>query len=69
MPSFNSLKTMQKMSEREVKEMQRKIDEGILVAQQRLVARARRDDATLIIARDGVVVEVPAKDLQPTHLQ
>lgn len=53
------------MSEREVKEMQRKIDKGILVAQRRLVEKARLYNATLVIARDGEVVDVPAKEITP----
>ena len=55
--------TLQKMNEKEIKEMQRKIDLGILVAQQRLIERTKRFDGTLILAKDGEVVEVPAKDL------
>ena len=53
------------MSEDEVYEMQRKIDEGIYLAQKRLVERARHNHATLIIAREGQVVEVKAEELYP----
>ena len=52
------------MSEDEVYEMQRKIDEGIYLAQKRLVERAN-NHTTLIIAREGQVVEVKAEELYP----
>ena len=45
------------MSEDEVYEMQCKIDEGIYLAQKRLVERAKHNHTTLIIAREGQVVE------------
>lgn len=51
------------MSEIEVAEMQRKIDEGILRAQERLIERAKHDNLSLVVARDGEVVEIPAEDL------
>ncbi len=53
------------MSEDEVYEMQRKIDEGIYLAQKRLVERAKHNHTTLIIAREGQVVEVKAEELYP----
>ncbi len=52
-----------RMTEKEVYEMQRKIDEGIRLAQKRLIARAKHNNSTLIIARDGMVVEVSANEL------
>ncbi|MBQ1973183.1 MAG: hypothetical protein II222_02365 [Paraprevotella sp.] len=51
------------MTEQEVAEMQRKIDEGILRAQQKLIARAKHDNIPLVMARDGKVVEVPPEEL------
>lgn len=51
------------MSEREVAEMQRKIDRGIRLAQERLIQRAKHDNETLVVALDGKIVEVPASDL------
>ena len=47
----------------EVAEMQRKIDEGIFLAQERLVKRAKHDNLTLVIVRNGQVVEIPAEEL------
>ena len=48
------------MSEDEVYEMQRKY-----LAQKRLVERAKHNHTTLIIAREGQVVEVKAEELYP----
>ena len=53
------------MSEDEVYEKQRKIDEGIYLAQERLIARAKHNHTTLVIAREGQVVEVRAEELRP----
>lgn len=51
------------MSQEDIEEMGRKIDEGILRAQERLIERARHDNSSLVIARDGIVVEISASDL------
>lgn len=51
------------MSELEVAEMQRKIDEGIILAQERLIKRAKHDNLTLVIVRNGQLVEIPAEEL------
>lgn len=51
------------MSDREVKDMQRRIDKGILLAQQRLVERARLFGTTLVVCRDGKVVELSPDEL------
>lgn len=55
------------MSEDEVYEMQRKIDEGIYLAQKRLIERAKHNHTTLVIAREGEIVEVSAEDLYPVR--
>lgn len=52
------------MSEVEIKKMQEKIDAGIILAQKRLIEKAKREDGELVILRDGHVVRVKAKDLQ-----
>ena len=57
------LKDQTIMNELEVAEMQRKIDEGIFLAQERLVKRAKHDNLTLVIVRNGQVVEIPAEEL------
>ena len=51
------------MSEREINEMQQKIDQGILLAQRRLVERARLFHSTLVVQRDGRVVELMPDEL------
>ena len=51
------------MSEHEVKEMQRKIDKGILLAQTRLIERAKHENLSLVVLRDGQVREIPANQL------
>ena len=45
--------------------MQRKIDEGIYLAQERLIERAMHNHTTLVVARGGQVVEVMAEELCP----
>lgn len=51
------------MSEKEFTEMQKKIDQGILLAQERLIQRAQHDNETLVVVRDGQVVEVKPEEL------
>lgn len=51
------------MSEAEVFEMQRKIDQGIHLAQVRLIERARHNHTTLVISRNNKVVEVKPEEL------
>ncbi len=53
------------MNKDEVYEMQRKIDEGIYLAQKRLIERAKHNHTTLVIAREGEVIEVNAEELCP----
>ena len=52
------------MSEIEIEQMQEKIDAGILLAQQRLKERAKKEDGELVILRDGKVMHVKADDLE-----
>lgn len=51
------------MNEKDIVEMQQKIDEGILLAQERLVEKARLFNSTLVVARDGAVVELKPEEL------
>ncbi|MCR4994759.1 MAG: hypothetical protein K6A32_05190 [Bacteroidales bacterium] len=51
------------MSDREIKEMQRLIDEGIVLAQKRLVEHSRKLGSTLVVSRNGKVVELLADEL------
>ena len=51
------------MSEIEIEQMQEKIDAGILLAQQRLKERVKKEDGDLVIMRDGKITHVKAEDL------
>ena len=51
------------MSQEDIEEMGRKIDEGILRAHERLIERSKHDNVSLVIARNGAVVEVAASEL------
>ncbi len=51
------------MNEREKIELARRIDKGILLAQTRLIEKAKRDNLTLVVRRNGRVMEVPAGEL------
>ena len=53
------------MSEKEILEMQRRIDEGIRLAQKRLWERARTTQQTLVICNEGEIVEM-VPDGEPT---
>lgn len=43
----------------EVEDMQRRIDKGILLTQQRLVKRYTREEYKMIVFRNGRVTELP----------
>lgn len=45
------------MSEQEILDMQRRIDEGIRLAQQRLWDWAKKEQQSLIVAHEGKVIE------------
>ena len=51
------------MSEIEIEQMQENIDAGILLAQQRLKERVKKEDGELVIMRDGKITHVKAEDL------
>ena len=52
-----------KMTERDKKELARRIDQGILLAQTRLIEKAKHDNLSLVIRQGSNVVEIPAIDL------
>ena len=52
------------MSEIEIKQMQEKIDAGILLAQKRLIEKIKKEDGELVVVRDGKVVRIKARDLK-----
>ncbi len=51
------------MTDSDIEDIQRRIDEGIRLAQHRLVQQAEHDDLSLVVMRDGVLMELKAKDL------
>lgn len=46
------------MTDKEIRRMQRRIDEGIQLAHHRLWERAGRSHLSLVVCRDGKVTEV-----------
>ena len=54
------------MSEIEIKQMQEKINAGILLARKRLIEKTKKEDGELVVVRDGKVVRIKAKDLKET---
>jgi hypothetical protein len=51
------------MSEFEIRELQERIDAGILLAQRRLIERTRKDNGDLVVMRDGKVVRLTPDQL------
>ena len=52
------------MSEMELEQLQEKIDAGILLAQQRLKERVKREDGELVVMRDGKITHLSAEELE-----
>lgn len=52
------------MSEFEIKELQERIDAGILLAQRRLIERTRKENGDLVVVRDGKVVRLHPDELR-----
>ena len=52
------------MSEIEIKQMQEKINAGILLARKRLIEKTKKEDGELVVVRDGKVVHNKANDLK-----
>ena len=52
------------MGELEIEQMQEKIDAGILLAQQRLKERVKKENGELIVMRDGKVTHITADELE-----
>ena len=45
------------------KELSEKVLKGFRMAYKKLIEKAKRDDETLVIVRDGKIVHVKARDL------
>ncbi len=52
------------MSDKELEQLQEKIDAGILLAQQRLKERVKREDGELVVMRDGKIMHLHADELE-----
>ena len=46
-----------------------KITEGVKLSIERLIERTRKEDGELVIAKNGKVVRVKARDLKPNENQ
>ena len=49
--------------EAEIEQMQEKIDAGILLTQQRLKEKCKKENGELVVMRDGEVTHLKAEDL------
>ena len=49
--------------EAEIEQMQEKIDAGILLTQQRLKEKCKKENGELVVMRDGEVTYLKAEDL------
>ena len=58
------MQTVECMSELELEQLQEKIDAGILLAQQRLKEKCKKEDGELVIMRDGKVTHVKADEIE-----
>lgn len=52
------------MSEEEVKDLEKKILDGIALAYKKLVEQKKREDGELVFFHNGEIVVVKARDLQ-----
>ena len=52
------------MSEIEIKQMQEKINAGILLARKRLIEKSQKRRWQVVVVRDGKIVRLKAKDLK-----
>ena len=52
------------MTDIDIEKMQEKIDAGILLAQQRLKEKCKKENGELVVMRDGEVAHITADDLE-----
>ena len=57
------MQNVESMSQLEFEQMQEKIDAGILLTQERLKEKVKREDGELVVMRDGKVTHITAEDL------
>ena len=58
------MQTVEPMSELEIEQMQEKIDAGILLAQQRLKEKVKKEDGELVVMRDGKITHLKADEME-----
>ena len=58
------MQNVEDMSELELEQLQEKIDAGILLAQQRLKERVKKEDGELVIMRDGKITHVMVDEIE-----
>lgn len=51
------------MNDTDIKELEKKILEGIALAYQKLVEQKKKEDGELVFSQDGKIVVVKARDL------
>lgn len=52
-----------KLNDKQKTDLARRIDQGILLAHTRLIEKAKHDNLSLVLFRNGTVMEVPACEL------
>ena len=58
------MQNVESMNEVELEQLQEKIDAGILLAQQRLKERVKKENGELIVMRDGKVTHLKADEIE-----
>lgn len=52
------------MSEFEIRQLQERIDAGVLLAQKRLIERTKRENGYLVVIRDGKIMHLRPDELR-----
>ena len=55
---------LKNMTDIDIEQMQEKIDAGILLAQQRLKEKCKKENGELVVMRDGEVARITAEDIE-----
>ena len=58
------MQNVETMSEMELEQLQEKIDAGILLAQQRLKERVKKENGELVVMRDGKITHLKAEEIE-----
>ena len=58
------MQNVETMSELELEQLQEKIDAGILLAQQRLKERVKKENGELVVMRDGKITHLKADEIE-----